>query len=144
MLPGQMLSWQLASVRDGPLKLSLKFGQNWVSNSWDTPDMDTCRQNNCCQMLLWQLESVQDVPRNLCLRFYQNWIINSWDISDIELVWWMEIIFISGMSSCFHQKPFYGNWGIFCLESPSWVFVLLSVLTSLETSRELLMMSNKA
>ena len=45
MLPGQMLSWQLAYVKGGPRKLSLKFGQNWVSNSWDTPDMDKCFQD---------------------------------------------------------------------------------------------------
>ena len=28
---------------------NLKFGQNWVSNSWDIPDMDKCRQDKCCQ-----------------------------------------------------------------------------------------------
>ena len=35
MLPGQILLWQLASVTDGPRNLSLKFGQNQASNSWD-------------------------------------------------------------------------------------------------------------
>ena len=34
MLPGQMSPWQLASVKDGPRNLILKFGQNQVSNSW--------------------------------------------------------------------------------------------------------------
>ena len=27
---------------------SKKFGQNWVSNSWDIPDMDKCCQDKCC------------------------------------------------------------------------------------------------
>ena len=31
LLPGQMS--QLASVKDGPRDLPLKFGQNWVINS---------------------------------------------------------------------------------------------------------------
>ena len=35
MLPGQMLSWQLACIKDGPRKLFLKFGQNRVRNSCD-------------------------------------------------------------------------------------------------------------
>ena len=25
-----------------------KFGQNWVSNSWNIPDMDKCVQDKCC------------------------------------------------------------------------------------------------
>ena len=33
MLPGQMSPRQLASVKDGPRNLPLKFGQNQVSNS---------------------------------------------------------------------------------------------------------------
>ena len=28
--------------------LPLKFGQNWVSISWDIPDMDKYRQDRCC------------------------------------------------------------------------------------------------
>ena len=36
MLPGQMSLWRLASVKDGPRNIPLKFGQNRVSNSWDT------------------------------------------------------------------------------------------------------------
>ena len=40
-----MLAWQLAFVKDGPRNLLLKFGQNQVSNSWDIPDMDKCRQD---------------------------------------------------------------------------------------------------
>ena len=38
MLPGQMMPRymsQLASVKDGPKNLPLKFGQNQVSNNWD-------------------------------------------------------------------------------------------------------------
>ena len=34
MLPEQMSPLQLESVLDGPGNLSLKFGQNWASNSW--------------------------------------------------------------------------------------------------------------
>ena len=48
MLPGQMSSWQLESVQNGPRNLLLKFGQNRVSNSWDIPDMDKCRHDKCC------------------------------------------------------------------------------------------------
>ena len=33
MLPGQMSPRQLASVKDGPRNLPLRFGQNQVSNS---------------------------------------------------------------------------------------------------------------
>ena len=40
MLTGQMSPQQLASVNVGPRNLPLKFGQNWVSNSFDIPDMD--------------------------------------------------------------------------------------------------------
>ena len=46
MLAGQMFGqispWQLASVRDGPRNLPVKFGQNRVSNSGDITDMDKC------------------------------------------------------------------------------------------------------
>ena len=40
MLPGQMSSWQLESVHEGPRSLHLKFGQNRVSNSWDIVDIE--------------------------------------------------------------------------------------------------------
>ena len=30
-----------------PKKLVRKFSQNWVSNSWDIPDMDKFRQDKC-------------------------------------------------------------------------------------------------
>ena len=35
MLIGQMSLWQLTSVKGGPRNLTLKFGHNRVSNSWD-------------------------------------------------------------------------------------------------------------
>ena len=47
MLPWQMSSWHLASVEDGPRNLSLKFGQNLISNRWDIPDMDKCHHDKC-------------------------------------------------------------------------------------------------
>ena len=34
-----LITWHLESVKDGPRKIHLKFCQNWVSNSWDIPDM---------------------------------------------------------------------------------------------------------
>ena len=40
MLPGQMSPLQLESVYDGPSNLSLKFGQNRASNSWDIADIE--------------------------------------------------------------------------------------------------------
>ena len=40
MLPGQISLWQLESVQDGPRNLTLKFGQNRVSNSWDIADIE--------------------------------------------------------------------------------------------------------
>ena len=48
MLPGQMSLWQLASVKDGPGNLLLKFDHNQVSNSWYNPDMDKCYMDKCC------------------------------------------------------------------------------------------------
>ena len=42
---GQMSLWQLASVEDGPRNLPLKFRQNRISNKWDIPNMDKCRQD---------------------------------------------------------------------------------------------------
>ena len=48
MLPGQMSLWRLAFVNNGPRNLPLKFGQNQVTNSWDIPDVDKCRQDKCC------------------------------------------------------------------------------------------------
>ena len=40
MLPGQMSLRQLESVQDSPRNLSLKFGQNCVSNSWNIADIE--------------------------------------------------------------------------------------------------------
>ena len=51
ILPGQMSSWQLASVKNGPKNQILKFGQNQVSqvgNSRDIPDMDKCCKEKYC------------------------------------------------------------------------------------------------
>jgi len=48
MLPGQISPRQLASIKDGPINIPLRFGQNRVSNSWDIPDMDKSRQVKCC------------------------------------------------------------------------------------------------
>ena len=40
MLPGQMSTWQLESVQDGPNNLLLKFGKNRISNSRDITDVE--------------------------------------------------------------------------------------------------------
>ena len=48
ILPEQMSPWQLESVLVVPRKLHLKFHQNWVSNSWDIPDIDKCHKDKCC------------------------------------------------------------------------------------------------
>ena len=48
MFPGQMSTWQLESVQDGPRNLLLKFGKNRISNSRDIPDMDKCPHDKCC------------------------------------------------------------------------------------------------
>ena len=49
MLPGQMSWWQLKSVLYVHRNLLLKFGQNWVSNSWDI------RWGFLLSLLLWLL-----------------------------------------------------------------------------------------
>ena len=43
-----MSPWKFTSITDCPRTLYLKFGQNWVTNSWDISDMDKCRQDKCC------------------------------------------------------------------------------------------------
>ena len=44
MLPGQMSPRQLASIKDGPRNIPLRFGQ--IGS--DIPDMDKSRQVKCC------------------------------------------------------------------------------------------------
>ena len=73
----QMSPWTSASVRNGPRNLSLKFGKNRVSNSWDIPDMDKCRQDKCCP--------------------------DSWDIAEIEFVW---VVVVGGLRSFSCQTQF--------------------------------------
>ena len=81
MLPGQMSPWQLASVKDGPMNLSFKFGQNQVSNSWDIPYMDKCCLNKyhrdngvglCSMLVMAILQLVSKYPSNLRLVFIWN------------------------------------------------------------------------
>ena len=47
ILRGQISPWHMASVKDGSRNLPLKFGQNWLSNSWNIADMDKCHQVKC-------------------------------------------------------------------------------------------------
>ena len=42
------LTVQLEYMQDGPRSLTLKFGKNRVSDSWDIPDIDKCRKDKCC------------------------------------------------------------------------------------------------
>ena len=44
---GLMSLWRLASVKDDPRNLPLKFNQNWVSNCWDNSGMDKCCKDKC-------------------------------------------------------------------------------------------------
>ena len=60
----------------------LKFGQNWISNSWNIPDMDKSHLDKCC---------LDKCPRNLPLKFHKNQVSNSWDIANIEFLWWGHI-----------------------------------------------------
>ena len=69
MVPEQMFSWQLATVKNVPRNLHLQFGQNRVSNSLDILDMDKCCHDKCCLDKCLRDSSVQDGPRNLPLKF---------------------------------------------------------------------------
>ena len=99
MLPVIMSPWQLEFVQDGPRNLYLKFGQNWVSKSWNISEIELSgpksfsrfflffakyffffQKKLMAKMSLWLLVYVQDCPRNLPLKFGQNWVSNSWDI----------------------------------------------------------------
>ena len=47
MLPGQLSSLQMTSVKYGQKNLPLRFGQHRVSNSGDFPDMEKCHLDKC-------------------------------------------------------------------------------------------------
>ena len=47
-MPGQMSMLQSTSVKVGPRKLTLNFGQNQVSNSGDIANMEKCHMDKCC------------------------------------------------------------------------------------------------
>ena len=60
--------------------LPLKFGQNWVCNSWDIPDMEKCHLDKCClnkccldkrflDKCYHDTWNILNVPRNLHLKF---------------------------------------------------------------------------
>ena len=44
-ISGNKIYLQKIKIKLYFLNSPLKFGQNWVSNSWDIPDMDKCRQD---------------------------------------------------------------------------------------------------
>ena len=53
------VAWTNVTITVGicSLNLPLKFDQNWVSNIWDDPEMDICRQDKCC-LDKWHLDSL--------------------------------------------------------------------------------------
>ena len=132
MSPGQMSLWQLESVLDVPRNLPVKFHQNRVSNSWDIPDMDICREDKCC-VDKCHPDTVLKIHRNLPLKFHQNRVSNSWDIADIEFLWvsggW-------GMQSLFIVKPnlvLRWGWG-FDKKSESHIWVNLTTTWGLKVT----------
>ena len=46
---GKIIWLETYEVKKSFWNLPLKFGQNWVGNSWDIPDMDKCHQDKCWQ-----------------------------------------------------------------------------------------------
>ena len=62
------------------------FCQDWVSDSWDIPNMDKCSQDKSwidkCHMSPWQLAFVKDGPSQP-LKFGQNRVSNSWNIAKL-------------------------------------------------------------
>ena len=76
MLPAQQISpWQLASIKEGPRNLPLKFGQNRATNSWDTPDKD-----KCCHFNFFYMRK-QAWPRlNVSSRTYKRVVYQLFDI----------------------------------------------------------------
>ena len=68
MLPGQMSLWQLESLQDNPRNISLKFGQNRVSNSWDITDRGWADQvcSNVYQCLLSKVGKMNKDHQDKC------------------------------------------------------------------------------
>ena len=85
------------------LALPLKFGQNWVSNSWDIPNIDKCRLDKCCRdkchrdswdvlgmvpgTYVWSLVKIESVTAEMLLT--------------LSLVWWWVVVVLS----YFRVKP---------------------------------------
>ena len=94
--------WKLAEFchfLSGWFEKIFNFHKNLVSNSWDDPDMDKCRQGQMFpgQMSLRQLESVLDVlfkvsskTGQLQMRYCRHWVCVGWG---------------GGMQSHFRVKP---------------------------------------
>ena len=107
MLPGQMSLLQLASVKDGPRNLLLKFDYNQVRNSWYNPDMDKCHMEKCC------LDKC-----HLRLKFCQNRFINSWDIPDMDKFHQVK---------CCPDKCQCDNWHLLKIVPESWFGSLVKI-----------------
>ena len=108
MLPGQRSLWYLASVIDGTRNLTLTFGQNRVSNSWDIPDMDKCCLDKC-QCDSWNL--FKRVPGTYLVKIGPL----TGKILPTLISWWVVVVY-----SHFRVKPKLNierlSWG--------WVWVL--------------------
>ena len=117
MSPGQILSeqmspWQFASVKEGPRNLALKFGQNWVSNSWDISDMDKCHLDKCC------LDKCHPDIWNQFLMFPGTYLLSFIKIgsltAEIFLIWtnftWTNVILTFRICSRYSQEPTFKVW----------------------------------
>ena len=80
-----MSLWQLWCVKDGPMNLCLKFGQNRVSNSWDIDDFEfwvvvvsgvqshfCVKPNSGCVRLNWGWVGVLTIYLKLHGKLYKN------------------------------------------------------------------------
>ena len=104
MLPGQMSQWQMASVKDGPRNLPLKFGQNRATNSWDIyfPGWVELVAEPMCRVggvgcgayvSVGEIEN-KAISTSIDLNWIElnwvevelgkNWVSNSWDIPDTD------------------------------------------------------------
>ena len=98
--------------------IALKFGQNQVSNRWNTVVVFVVV---VIVIVVHVVVIVVGEPRHLPLKFGQNWVSNSWDIADIEFP-------VGGVQNHFHVKPYLGwvefwlSWNV--VELGLWQFYL--------------------
>ena len=80
MMSGQISPWQLASSKEGPSNLPVKFGQNWVSNSWDIVGVEfpvvVVIVFDVVGLVIGVVVVIILCQWNLLLKFGQNWVNN--------------------------------------------------------------------